>query len=164
MASVVTANLRQIADAHHRAQLADYRANDETARLQKIVDDCDTKIGRYRATLDAGGDPAFIAGWIRETATIRTATLARIGVADGPPQRLNEDQIAAIVEGLSGLLAILKRADPRDKAEIYSRIGLRVRYEPGAETIKAEVINDDFGRVLSACPRGDLNPHALYGH
>lgn len=123
-----------------------------------------TKIDRYRATLDAGGDPALIAGWIRETATIRTATLARIGVADGPPQRLNEDHIAAIVEGLGGLLAILKRADPRDKAEIYSRIGLRVRYEPGLETIKAEVVSDDFGRVLSACPRGDLNPHALYGH
>jgi hypothetical protein len=67
-------------------------------------------------------------------------------------------KIAAIVEGLGGLLAILNRADPRDKAEIYSRIGLRMRYDPGQETIKAEVVSNDFGRVLSACPRGDASP------
>jgi hypothetical protein len=67
-------------------------------------------------------------------------------------------KIAAIVEGLGGLLAILNRADPRDKAEIYSRIGLPMRYGPGQETIKAEVVSNDFGRVLSACPRGDASP------
>lgn len=56
------ANLRQLADAHHRQQLATYEANDETAQLRRIVDDCDAKIARYRAALNAGGDPVLIAG------------------------------------------------------------------------------------------------------
>jgi hypothetical protein len=46
---------------------------------------------------------------------------ARLGLNAAPPQRLNEDQIAAIVNGLGSLLAILREADPRDKAELYSR-------------------------------------------
>lgn len=59
------------------------------------------------------------------------------------------------MDGLSTLLAILRSADPRDKAEVYSRIGLRMRYEPGPETIKAEVVSDDLGRVLNVCPMID---------
>jgi hypothetical protein len=35
-------------------------------------------------------------------------------------------QIAAIVAGLGGLLNVLRRADPRDEAELCSRIGLRM--------------------------------------
>ena len=77
---------------------------------------------------------------------------ARLGLNAAPPQRLNEDQIAAIVNGLGSLLAILREADPRDKAELYSSIGLRMTYQPGREMIKAEIVSDDLGRVLSVCP------------
>ncbi|MET0415045.1 MAG: hypothetical protein ABW022_03375 [Actinoplanes sp.] len=72
---------------------------------------------------------------------------------------MTEEQITAIVDGLGGLLDVLRKADPRDKAELYSRIGLRMTYKPDSETLKAEVVAD-FGRVLSVCPEGDLNPHA----
>jgi len=126
-------------------------------RRRQIVDDCDIKIARYRAALDAGADPVLVAGWITETSAIRATTLARIGIAASPPQRLNEDQIAAIVDGLGTLLGILRAADPRDKAEVYSRIGLRMTYAPGPETIKAEVVSDDLGRVLNVCPRPNTN-------
>jgi len=128
-------------------------------RRRQIVDDCDIKIARYRAALDAGADPVLVAGWITETSAIRATTLARIGIAASPPQRLNEDQIAAIVDGLGTLLGILRAADPRDKAEVYSRIGLRMTYAPGPETIKAEVVSDDLGRVLNVCPRGNTNQY-----
>jgi site-specific DNA recombinase len=107
-------SIRQLADAHHRAELAAYEANDQSAGLRQTVAECDAKIARYRATLDAGGDPALIAGWISETSAIRAATLARIGIAAGPPQRLSEDQIAALVDGFGSLLGILRAADPRD--------------------------------------------------
>jgi site-specific DNA recombinase len=126
----LAANLRRLADAHHRAELAAHQANDETERLGRTIEDCDAKIARYRAALDAGGGPALVAGWISETSAIRTAAAARLGLSAAPPQRLNEDQIAAIVDGLGSLLAILREAEPRDKAELYSRIGLRMTYEP----------------------------------
>ncbi|MEV4709309.1 recombinase zinc beta ribbon domain-containing protein [Actinoplanes sp. NPDC049316] len=156
----LAANLRALADAHHRAELAAYRANDETGRLRQTITDCDAKIGRYRAALDAGGDPALIASWIREASTVRVTAEAALRVSEAPPQRLNDDQIAAIVDGLGSLLTVLRGADPRDKAELYSRIGLRMTYKPGPKTLKAEIVSTDLGRVLNVCPRGDLNPHA----
>jgi hypothetical protein len=150
------ANLRSLADAQYRAELAERGADDQTDKLRRTIEDCDTKIERYRATLDAGGDPVLIAGWIRETSAIRAAAAATARVTAEPPRRLNEDQIAAIVDGLGGLLDILREADPRDRAELYSRIGLRMTYKPGTETVMAEVVSD-LGRVLNVCPRGDVN-------
>jgi site-specific DNA recombinase len=49
-------NLRRLAEAHHRAALTAHQANDETARLRKVIEDRDAKIGRHRAALHAGSD------------------------------------------------------------------------------------------------------------
>jgi hypothetical protein len=57
------------------------------------------------------------------------------------------------------LLDVLRKADPRDKAELYSRIGLRMIYKPGTKTLKAEIVSSHLGRVLNVCPRlntGDM--------
>ena len=51
---------------------------------------------------------------------------------------MTDDQIAAIVADLSDLLAVLQDADPADKAEIYTRLGLRLTYTPQDRTIRAE--------------------------
>ena len=66
---------------------------------------------------------------------------ARLGLNAAPPQRLNEDQIAAIVNGLGSLLAILREADPRDKAELYSAsptddIPARARNDQGRDRVR----------------------------
>jgi hypothetical protein len=145
----------QQADAHYRAALAAHKANDEGMKLRRTIEECDGKIERYRAALDAGGDPALIAGWISETSAKRETAAAALRVSAVPPQRLNENQTAAIVDGLGGLATVLREAEPRDKAELYSRIGLRMTYKLGAKTLKAEIISDDLGRVLNVCPRGD---------
>ncbi|MFI7369944.1 zinc ribbon domain-containing protein [Actinoplanes sp. NPDC049668] len=140
--NTLAANLRSLADAHHRAQLAAHAADDESEQLNRTITDCDAKIDRYRATLDAGGDPALIAGWIRETSAAGATAAAALRMSAAPPQRPNEDQIAAIVDGLGSPLGALREADPRDKAELYSRIGLRLTYKPGLKTLKAEVVSD----------------------
>ncbi|MEU8230498.1 hypothetical protein AB0C12_12965 [Actinoplanes sp. NPDC048967] len=44
--STLTANLHALADAHYRAQLAAYQANDESERLQQRIADCDAKTER----------------------------------------------------------------------------------------------------------------------
>ena len=149
--------LRRIADANHRADLAEHSATDESAHLSATIADCDTKITRYKATLDAGGDPALIAGWIKETTAIKSATQARLSLTTTPPQRMSEDQIAEIVEALGGLMTLLKQADLRDRAEVYSRVGLRMTYRPGTETVLAEVVSSDLDGVPMRCPRGDTN-------
>jgi hypothetical protein len=83
--------------------------------------------------LDAGGEPALIAGWITEATTTKKTAQARLGLTEVPPQRMTSDQLDAIADAFNDLFALLQDADPRDKAELYSRIGLRMTYRPGPE-------------------------------
>ncbi|OJF10745.1 recombinase family protein [Couchioplanes caeruleus] len=147
--------LRRIADASHRAALAEHQKDDEAPRLRTTIAECDAKTVRYRATLDAGGDPALVAGWISETTAIKKAAQARLGLTQVPPERMTEQQIAAIVEAFGGLLGLLRRAERQDRAEIYTRIGLQMIYRPGTETVLAEVRSKEIDRVPVWCPRGD---------
>ncbi len=51
----------------------------------------------------------------------------------------------------------LKDADPADKAEIYSRIGLTLTYYPQEKRVAAEARPESIMYVRE-CPRRDLNP------
>jgi len=66
---------------------------------------------------------------------------------------MTSDQLDAIAAAFNDLLRLLRDADPRDKAELYSRIGLRLTYQPGPETMIAEVVTPANDRVFSWCPR-----------
>ncbi len=48
------------------------------------------------------------------------------------------EEIASVVSSLSDLLAVLRAADPADKAEIYAQLGLRLTYHPSDRTVWAE--------------------------
>jgi hypothetical protein len=148
----LTDTLHRIADASHRAALAEHQHHDDAPRLRKAIADSDTKIAQYRATLDAGGDPTLVAGWISETMAVRNAAQARLGLTEAPPERMSEEQLAAIVDAFGGLLGVLRRADQDDRAEIYTRIGLQMTYRPGTETVLAEVRSNDLDRVPVMCP------------
>jgi site-specific DNA recombinase len=71
--------------------------------------------------------------------------------------RMSEEQISAIVHGLGGLLGLLCHADPSEKAEICSRLGLQLTYRPGAQTLIAEVTTSAIDGVNNVCPEGDSN-------
>jgi site-specific DNA recombinase len=156
----LTDNLRRVADARYRAALAAHDTIGEIDKLRQAIADADEKISRYRATLDAGGDPTLIAGWITETTAIKKSAQARLSLTEAPPQRMTGEQLGTIAEAFNDLLRLLRDADPRDKAELYSRIGLRLTYQPGPETVIAEVLTPANDRVFDMCPEGDLNPHA----
>jgi site-specific DNA recombinase len=180
--TALTDNVRRVAEAQYRAALAAHDTAGEIQQLRQAISDADAKISRYRATLDTGGDPALIADWISETTTIKKAAQARLGLTGAPPQRMSAGQIDAIAEAFDDLFRLLRDADPRDKAELYSRIGLRMAYRPGPETLIAEVSTPASSRVFDwcpmidtneyhmrrfcctwgngSCPEGDLNPHA----
>ena len=158
----LTATLRGLANAHYRAELARRQGADQNRHLRQTIEDCDTNVERYQAALDAGGDPALIVFWISETSTERDNTTAALRASAAPPRRLTEGQITAIVAGPGSLLAVLRDADPRDRADLYSRIGLRMNCQPDLETLKAEVVTDDFGLVLNVCPRIDTNRYPSY--
>ena len=65
---------------------------------------------------------------------------SQLGLTEAPPQHMTADQFDTISEAFNDLLTVLRDADPRDKAELYARIGLRLTYRPGPDTVIAEVV------------------------
>jgi site-specific DNA recombinase len=86
-------NLRQVAEAEYRAALAAQDVTGEVEKVRQTIAETDVKITRYRAALDAGGDPALIAGWISEATTIEKPAQARLRLPEAPPQRMTGDQL-----------------------------------------------------------------------
>jgi site-specific DNA recombinase len=138
------------------------QADHEQADARRIIADCDQRLGRHRAALEAGTDPALIASWSAEVSLTRAAAKARLREPGARPARLTPEEIKAIVEALGSILTVIRDADPLDKAQIYANIGLRLTYQPGTNTVAAEA-RPPATVYEGLCPRADLNPHAPKG-
>ena len=113
---------------------ATHEGGDEVAG--KIAQ-CNRRLAQYRATLDAGGDPAVVARWITETEAERAKYQAmKRPTSQRPP--MSREEIASIVNTLADLRAVVHDADPADKAEIYAQLGLKLTYQPQSRTVRAE--------------------------
>jgi len=123
--------------------------------------ECDAKLARYRAALDAGADPAVVAGWIAETQTRRKLAEQRQHTPVPPPRdtesELTTEQITAIIDELGDMITALRDADPEDKLDIYRNLGLRLTYDPQTQTVRAE-IDLATHRWDSGCVRGGTRP------
>ena len=115
---------------------------------------------KYRAALDAGSDPAVVGPWIAETQARKLAAEARLraqpGTRPASPGQMSKEEITAIVNAITSLITVLRDADPQDKAEIYSQLGLRLTYHPSPRTVSARA---EPGRPCTkgSCPRGCLS-------
>jgi hypothetical protein len=96
-------------------------APDEAAQLK--IAECDAKLRQQRAALKAGADPVLVTGWINETQARRAAAEARLRKPTGR-QRMTRDEITNLVTALGDAMQALRGADPTDRAEVYSRLGL----------------------------------------
>jgi hypothetical protein len=116
----------------------------EAAR--RHIADCDDRLAKYRAALDAGADPVVVAGWIAEVRRERqrAATLLK-DATPAPP--LTKAEIKALVLGLADIANTLHTADPDKKAEVYAELGISIRYEPDERVIVAQT------RPALACSR-----------
>jgi hypothetical protein len=104
-------------------------------------------------------DPAIVAGWMGEVQAQRIVAEARLRQGSGR-QRMTAEEITRVVSSLRDLMSELAAADPADKAQIYSQLGLALTYDPGSQTIRAEA--RPLPMYVRKCPRGDLNPHAPF--
>ena len=152
----LTHTIRAMADAQTSGDDDTRRATQVSAR--QILADCDRRLARYRAALEAGTDPALIATWTAEVNAERAAAEVQLR-ATRPRPRMTADEIDTLVRGLGSVLAVLRDADPLDKAEIYRKVGLRLTYQPGENKMIAEARPPAI-MYEGSCRRGDLNPHA----
>jgi site-specific DNA recombinase len=107
------------------------------AAARETIRACEAKMARYRAAIDAGGDIEEITGWINAAKAERLQAEAALR-ATATPARMRKEEIKMIIGRFAGLAALVRDADPADKAEIYKGLNLRLTYQPGTRTVRAE--------------------------
>jgi hypothetical protein len=111
----------------------------ETGQVRRTVADCDRRLARHRAALEAGADPALVAQWTRDVQAERLAALAKLRASPRRwRSRLSEQEIEELINALGGMLAVLADADAADKAEAYRQLGLQLTYDLTSHTVLAE--------------------------
>ena len=101
----------------------------------------------------------LVAAWSREVQAERSMAqnqLSSLGTSGAPCRRMTKDEIRALVDTLGGLLKILDKADPRDKLEVYRRLGLRLTYDHEKGSILAETRPPSGMCVVSV---SEVRPH-----
>ena len=113
-------------------------ARAEAAR--RALEDCDTRLAKYRAALEAGADPAVVAGWIKEVEGDRLAAERELASTAGTAQPLTEAEICALVTSRRKVLRSRARVTPEQRATIYAQtMGLRITYSPNDASVEVEV-------------------------
>jgi hypothetical protein len=107
--------------------------------VRAIVRDCDAKLDRYRAALDAGADPAVVTAWISQTQAERARAHARLqdGPATAAVSPMTIDEISELVESVGDLATAL--GESADRAAVYQQAGLWLTYDPETRTAHAHM-------------------------
>ncbi len=143
--------VRELAAAQSRPPATAPAPPDDSAA---VIADCDAKLARYQATLDAGGDPVTIAAWTREVTAQRAAALARQARPQASGTPLTEQSIQQIIQALGDIRNVIQNADPATKARIYSRLELRLTYQPAQHRVHAQANLHPHGRGDMGSVRG----------
>ncbi|WP_405014107.1 recombinase family protein [Kitasatospora sp. NBC_01539] len=123
-------------------------------RARRQVKECDTKLARYQAALDAGGDPAAIAQWTNEVRAQRTQAQARLRTVPRSTAP-SKATIRKMITGLGDMAKVIQNAALEDKAEVYRTLGIRGTYHPGTQKVRIEA-NLDPHLLTASSPRGEM--------
>ncbi len=101
---------------------------------QQTLADCQRKLARHRAALEAGGDPTVINQWIAETTQQQREaqrTLDALRAASASQQQVvDPGMVRALLAELGDLAAGLDLADPQQRAVFYQEMGVSGLYQP----------------------------------
>ncbi|MGW2517498.1 hypothetical protein ACWC09_10835 [Streptomyces sp. NPDC001617] len=135
----------------------------EQAQARQALKDCERRLARYQAALEAGADPAVVTQWINQAQTDKEAARKKLDALPAltrkkePP--LDAQQIRAITESLGGVAQCIRTAGIEEKGPLYEALGITISYEDATRTATVRSRPSSAYRQ-SLCPRGDLNPHA----
>ncbi len=120
----IEATCRRLAAAH--AQPRD-GADAGRRAAQQALADCQRKLARHRAALEAGGDPTVINQWIAETTQQQRQAQHTLdglrAAACTNRQQVDPSMVRALLEELGDLAAGLDLADPEQRAAFYQEMG-----------------------------------------
>ena len=131
---------------------------------QAVLADCDERLSRYQAALDAGADPVTVAAWTRQVKAERAAAIARdVSHSREAGRRFTEEDIRVLVPSLGDLHDVIRDADAVTKARIYDQLELRITYKPGQANIRAEITVGPGENTQPKDTRGDCVVNGVSG-
>jgi site-specific DNA recombinase len=123
------------AEALVQASKADTASIARLEAAQRQLADIDDRLARYRAALDAGADPAMVAGWMAEVQGERLR--AKLSLDELPPLHPVTTEEAHLMLGdLRQLAEKLDNADAVQKAAFYTQLNLRMTYYPDDRVVR----------------------------
>ena len=126
-----------LGDLHHRVSRGSERQPGIIAglwlptspRSLKKIHDCDRRLNQYQAVLDADADPKIVARWMAQVQRERHDLEAQLG-RTVPGGKLTAPQVRALVKALHDIVAVLAEADPDDRDDLYTELGVNLTYHP----------------------------------
>ena len=113
-----------------------------------MLADCQRRLDRYRAALEAGIDPAIVQQWIAEVTATRAAAEVQLRDSHTAPEGLTSEQVRGLLEQAGGLIDALDRSDPSLRAQLYEELGIDGVYDPNSHTVHVQAeLGRRIGRV-----------------
>jgi len=110
-------------------------AQAQTEATRRQLADCDVRLAKYRAALEAGADPATVAAWTREVQGQRLAAERALAAA-APARAITPTGLRGAVGDAGRLVRKLAKADPTLRAELYQGLGVRAIYLPESNEVE----------------------------
>ena len=101
-----------------------------------MLTDCQRRLDRYRAALEAGTDPAVVQQWIAEVTATRAVAEVQLRDSRTAPEGLTPEQVRGLLERAGGLADALDRNDPAFRAQLYEELGINGVYDPNRDTVR----------------------------
>ncbi|MGW5479172.1 recombinase family protein [Streptomyces sp. NPDC004008] len=154
----LAATLTALAHASAAANAAE-TLTPEQAQARKTVKECERRLARYQAALEAGADPAVVTQWINEAPADKETARKRL---DAPPAAarkketpLTADQIGEITESFGDIAQRIQTAAVEKIGPLYDALGITISYEHATRTATVRSRPSSPYRQ-SFCPRGEL--------
>ncbi|MDJ1134524.1 recombinase family protein [Streptomyces iconiensis] len=126
---------------------------DPGTAARAFIVECDSKLAAHRAALEAGADPVLVTQWLCETQARRAQAETELR-ADSRKRRAvtDREEVARLVRSVGDLSKVIPQADPADKAELYKRLGIRLRYDPAQQKVLVEMHLDQHSTSTRGVP------------
>ncbi|MGW5433608.1 zinc ribbon domain-containing protein [Streptomyces sp. NPDC004059] len=131
----------------------------EQAQARQAIKECERRLVRYQAALDAGADPAVVTQWINEAQRDRDAAQKKLdpkpAVTRKKQSPLDAQQIRQITESLGDIAQRIQTAAVEKKGPLYDALGITISYEHATRTATVRSRpSSPYRQAL--CPRGEL--------
>ncbi|MFI1166163.1 recombinase family protein [Streptomyces sp. NPDC020801] len=133
----LTATITALSAASRAASTAPIHTP-EQAQARQAIKDCERRLARYQAALDAGADPAVVTQWINDAQRDKDAAQKKLDALPAVTRKkephLTADQIQEITERLGDIAQRIQAADADKKGPLHEALGITITYDNATRT------------------------------